>query len=264
MTRRELIAVVAAVAIALGVSVIFYVGTVVAEAPSTSAAGARVYRPRLFFDFRNSPPPVRSLTEVQDRVGPLAAAVVPLQRSVSDTARDAAGFLLIILVTATTLVVAHDRVISAYRASLGGWRDQLRVFLTGVAVLGLGLSATALAWVVYLGYVATHIRGAPFGVPAALQLGLAAFGVILVVLLGIFAIGFSATAWRLGDALFRPRPLARFASTIPAPAVALIGASILYIVWQLPAIGALALAAVVAYAFGAVVTARFTGGGISA
>ena len=264
MTRREIVAVVAAVAIALGVSVIFYVGTLAAEAPSATAGELRGVRPRLFFDFRNTPPPVRSLSEVQDRVGPLAAAVVPLQRSVSDSARDAAGFLLIILVTATTLVVAHDRVISAYRASLGGWRDQLRVFLTGVAVLGLGLSATALAWVVYLGYVATHIRGAPFGVPAALQLGLAAFGVILVVLLGIFAIGFAATAWRLGDALFRPRPLARFASTIPAPAVALIGATILYIAWQLPAIGALALAAVVAYAFGAVVTARFTGGGISA
>lgn len=264
MTRRELVAVIAAVGLALGVSVIFYVGTMVAETPSTTAGELRVARPRLFFDFHSTPPPVRTVSEIQERVGPLAAAVVPLQRGVSDTARDAAGFLLVILVTATTLVVAHDNVISAYRASLGGWRAQLRVFLTGVAVLGLGLSATALAWVVYLGYVATHVRGAPFGVPAALQLGLAAFGVILVVLLGVFAIGFSATAWRLGDAIFRPKPLSRYASVIPAPAIALIGATVLYILWQLPAIGALALAAVVAYAFGAVVTARFTGGGVSA
>ncbi len=262
MTRRELIAVLAAVALALGVSAVLYVGTLAAEMPGTSASELRTPRPRVFFDTHNTPPPIRAQAEVQQRLG-LLGAVVPLQRGVSDAARDAAGFLLVILMTATTLVVAHDRVISAYRASLGGWRAQLRVFLSGVAALGLGLSATALAWVVYLGYVSANVRGAPLGVPAALQLGLAAFGVILVILLGILAVGFSATAWHLGDALLRPAPLARFATSIPAPVVALIGATILYLLWQLPAVGALALAAVIAYALGAVVTARFNGGGLS-
>ncbi len=263
MTRRELVAVIAAVALAIGVSAVLYVGTLAYEAPATEASALRTVRPRIFFDPRNAPPSPRPLNEVQERVGPLGA-IVPLQRGLSDGARDAAEFLLIILVTATTLVVAHDRVVSAYRASLGGWRTHLRVFLTGVAVIGLALSASALAWVVYLGYVATHARGGPFPVPAALQLGLAAFGVIVVVLLAFLSVGFAATAWRLGDAIFRARPLARFARSIPAPAIALIGATVLYVVWQLPVIGALALALVIAYALGAVVTARFIGGGVAA
>lgn len=263
MTRRELIAVIAAVALAVGVGAVLYVGTLASEGPAVSATELRTVRPRIFFDPRNAPPSPRSATEVQERVG-LLAAIVPLQRGLSDTARDAAGFLLIILVTATTLVVAHDRVVSAYRASFGGWRAHVRVLLTGIAVLGLGLSATALAWIVYLGYVATNARGGVFPVPAALQIGLAAFGVIVVILLAILAIGFSATAWRIGDAIFSPRPLARFATAVPAPAVALVGATVLYVVWQLPLVGALALALVIAYALGAVVTARFIGGGVSA
>jgi len=51
---------------------------------------------------------------------------------------------------------------------------------------------------------------------------------------------------------------------VPAPLVAVIGATILYVLWQIPAIGAVALLAVVAYALGAVVTARLIGGGTTA
>ena len=256
MTRRDKIVVLAAALLALAFSAVLYVGTMATE-PST-ATDVRPARPRIFFDLRQTPPPAtRTLADVQQRVGPLAA-VVPLQRGISDTARDAAGFLLVLIVTATTLTLAHGRVVSAYRASLGGWRAQLRVLLTGFAVLGLGLSASALAWVVFLGYVATSARGAPFGVPAALQIGLAAFGVILVFLLLVLAIGFAATAWRLGDAIFRSRALARYQSAVPAPVVAVVGATLLYIAWQLPLIGAIVLALVIAYALGAVITARFS------
>jgi len=263
MSRRDTVLVLGALVLALGLSAVLYVGTMAAE--PMSAANVAPARPRVFFDSRGELPPARTVADVQDRVGPFAA-IVPLQRNMSDNARDAAGFLLVILVTATTLVVANARVVSAYRASLGGWRTQLRVLLTGVAVLGLGFSATALAWVVYLGYVATNARGAPFGVPVALQLGLAAFGVIVVVMLAILAVGFSATAWRLGDTLLRPRALARFQRSIPAPVIALIGATVIYIAWQLPAIGAIVVAGVVSYALGAVVTARLEapGGGIGA
>lgn len=159
MTRRDKVVVLAAAVLAIGFSAVLYVGTIATE-PST-AADARPARPRIFFDLRQAPAPAtRTLAEVQERVGPLAA-VVPLQRGITDSARDAAGFLLLLIVTATTLTLAHGRVVSAYRASLGGWRAQLRVLLTGFAVLGLGLSATALAWVVYLGYVATSARAVP-------------------------------------------------------------------------------------------------------
>ncbi|HZP95446.1 MAG TPA: hypothetical protein VFC31_03785 [Candidatus Limnocylindria bacterium] len=264
MTRRDALVVLGALVLAIGVSTVLYVGAVATEPGTTArATELRPARPRIFFDFRGTPPPARTIADAQDRVGPLGA-IVPFQRNVSDGARDAAGFLLVILVTATTLVLANDRVVSAYRASLGGWRTQVRVLLAGFAMLGLGFSATALAWVVYLGYVATNARGGPFGVPAALQLGLAAFGVILVFLLVVLAVGFSAAAWRLGDAIFRPRALARFGSTIPAPAIALIGATLLYLVWQIPAIGPLTLLAVVAYSLGAVVSARLVGGGVDA
>ena len=257
MTRRDKLVVLAAAVLAIGFSAVLFVGTMATEPSAPSAAAElRSARPRIFFDLRQTPgPATRTLADVQERVGPLAA-MVPIQRGISDGARDAAGFLLVLIITATTLTLAHGRVVSAYRASLGGWRAQLRVLLTGFAVLGLGLSATALAWVVFLGYVATTARGAPFGVPAALQIGLAAFGVILVFLLLVLAVGFAATAWRLGDALFRSRVLARYQTAVPAPVVAVIGATLLYILWQLPVIGALALALVVAYALGAVVTAR--------
>ena len=256
MTRREIAYVAAAAVFALGASAVLFVGAMANEpAAAVPASEVRAGRPRIFFDFRNTPPPARTVADAQVRVGALAP-IVPLQRGVSDGARDAAGLLLVVLLTAATLVVARDRVVSAYRASLGGWRTQLRVLLTGVAVLGLGFSAVALAWVVYLGYVATSARGAPFGVPAALQLGLAAFGVIVVVVVAILAIGFSATAWRIGDVLFRSRPLARFHGDMPSPVIAVIGATLLYLAWQLPVLGATALAMVVAYALGAVVTAR--------
>jgi hypothetical protein len=69
-------------------------------------------------------------------------------------------------------------------------------------------------------------------------------------------VGFAATAWRLGDALLHTRALSRFQTQIPAPVVALAGATILFVVGQIPALGAIALAAVIAYALGAVVTAR--------
>jgi len=257
MTRREIALVFFALVMALGLSAVLFVGSM-ASAPASASAADRAARPRIFFDLRNTPPPAtRSIADVQERVGPLAA-IVPLQRNMTDSARDAAGFLLIMIVTATTLLVAHERVVSAYRASLGGWRTQVRVLLTGFAVLGLGLSATALAWVVFLGYVATTARGAPFGVPAALQVGMAAFGVILVFLTAVLAIGFAATSWRVGDALFKWRALARYQSSVPAPAVAVIGATILFVLWQIPALGAVALALVIAYALGAVVTARLS------
>src|SRR5437870_6766565 len=48
------------------------------------------------------------------------------------------------------------------------------------SVLGVGASAAALSWIVFLGSVASF-RSGPLGVPATLQVGLAAFSVALVV-----------------------------------------------------------------------------------
>ena len=101
------------------------------------------------------------------------------------------------------------------------------------------------------------LRSAGFvGVPAALQVGLAAFSVVIVVAGLVALVGFAAASWRLGDALFRVPRLRRYNGRVPAPLIALLGATLIYISWQLPYLGAIAVVGVLAYALGAVVTAR--------
>ena len=253
MTRRDVVIVLGTLAVAVGLSAILFVG---AAATSPDTAPEQAARPRVFFDQRAALPPGRTVGDAQRRVAGPLQAIVPLQREISDTARDAAGLLLTLLLTASTLVLANGQVVAVYRASLGDWRTQARVLAAGFVVVGLAISTAALAWVVYLNYVTSALRDTPFGAPVALQVGLTAFAVVCVFALLALLVGFAATAWRLGDALLHTRALSRFQTQIPAPVVALAGATILFVLWQIPALGAFALAAVVAYALGAVVTAR--------
>ena len=250
MKQRDAMLVLGAVILAVGVSALLLAGSLATAAPTSGT------RPRIFFDARSSPAPARSLVEVQRNVPDPLRPILPLQRGLSDTARDAAGYLLILLCTSAALVLAHDQVVNTYRASLGGWRAQLRVLGSGLAVMGVGASAAALTWIVYLGSVSSIIRGGPLGVPAALQLGLAAFSVVIVIAGLAAVVGFAATSWRLGDTLFRIRWLSRFAASVPAPLIALLGATVIYVAWQIPYVGGLALFAALAYALGGVVTAR--------
>ena len=92
--------------------------------------------------------------------------------------------------------------------------------------------------------------------PAALQVGLAAFSVAIVIAGLAALVGFAAASWRLGDALFRMRGLRSYGERLPAPLIALLGATLIYIAWQLPYLGTLAVVGALAYALGAVVTAR--------
>ena len=69
-------------------------------------------------------------------------------------------------------------------------------------------------------------------------------------------VGFAAASWRLGDTLLGLPAMTRWAGGVPGPLVALIGATILYVLMQLPAVGGLFAFAVVAYALGTVVVAR--------
>lgn len=261
MTRRDIAVVLGTLVVAVGLSAILFVG---AAANAPAGAVEAPARPRVFFDQQQTLPAARTIADAQRRVPAPLAAFVPLQRGISDTARDAAGLLLTLLLTATTLVLANDQVVAAYRASLGDWRSQARVLVAGFIVLGLGVSTAVLAWVVYLGFVTGTVReSAPFGAPLALQVGLTAFAVLCVFALLVLLVGFAATAWRLGDTLLHTRALSRFQTQIPASVVALAGATIFFALWQIPALGAVALAAVVAYALGAVVTARLVKGGVT-
>ncbi len=246
MRQRDALIVLGAVMLAVGISAILIASSLAAASPGR----------RIFFDARNSPPPARSVTEAQRELPLAFQPIVPVQRGITDTARDAAGYLLTLLATAAVLVLAREQVVSTYRASFGGWRSQLRVLLSGFAVLGIGASAAALAWIVFLGSVATLRNAGLVGVPAALQVGLAAFSVVVVAAGFVALVGFAAASWRLGDAIFRVRQLRRYNGRVPPPLIALLGASLIYIAWQLPYLGAIAVVGALAYALGAVVTAR--------
>jgi hypothetical protein len=247
MKQRDALLVLGAVMLAIGITAIL-----LASSLTTAAVPGR----RIFFDPRNSPPPARTVIEAQRDLPGALQPIIPVQRGLADTARDAAGYLLTLLATSAALVLAHEQVVGTYRASLGGWRSQLRVLLSGLAVIGVGVSAAALSWIVFLGSVASLRSAGAVGVPAALQVGLATFSVVLVVAGLVAVVGFAAASWRLGDALFQIPRLRRYAGSVPAPLIALLGATLIYIAWQIPYLGALAGVGALAYALGAVVTAR--------
>ncbi|MHB8630793.1 MAG: hypothetical protein ACYC9W_02575 [Candidatus Limnocylindria bacterium] len=253
MTGRDTVFALGAIVVALAIATILLVGSMASGASGAGQTGrsrfffvsfgGHVVQPaRSGFGSRNVPMPLR--------------AVVPFQRGVSNTARDAAGYLLLVIGVSAALVLGRDQVLGAYHAARGGWRDQLRVFGTGVAVLLLLASATFLGGVVLLGALASGFREAPTGIQFGLQVGLMTMAVFAAALLLITLIGFAAAAWRLGDTIFGMRALSRWAGGIPGPLVALIGATILYLLMQLPAVGGLVAFAVIAYALGTVVVAR--------
>ena len=251
MTGRDSIVALGAIVVAIGIAAILLVG-------SMSANEADGGRQRFFFvNFAGrSAQPARPQTVDQNGVPVPLRAVVPFQRGVSDAARDAAGYLLVIIGVSAVLLLGRDQVLGAYRASRGGWRAQLRVLGTGVAVLLLLASAAFLGGVVLLGTIATGFREAPTGIQFGLQIGLMTMAVFAAAVVLIALVGFAAASWRLGDLIFGVRPLIRWASRVPAALVALLGATILYVVVQLPAIGGAIAFAVLAYALGAVVIGR--------
>jgi len=249
MTGRDTVFALGAIVVAIAIATVLLVGSMAAGADSGSS--------RFFFvNFGGrGAQPVRTAIGTGDIPVPLRA-VVPFQRNVSDTARDAAGYLLVVIAVSAVLVLGREPVLGAYRAARGTWRDQLRVLGTGVAVLLLLLSATFLGGVVLLGALASGFREAPTGIQLGLQVGLMTLAVFAAALLLITLVGFAAASWRLGDTIFGMRAMTRWAGGIPGPLVALIGATILYVLMQLPAVGGLVAFVVVAYALGTVVVAR--------
>lgn len=250
MTGRDTVFALGAIVAAMAIATILLVGSMAAGADESG-------RSRFFFvNFGGRVvQPVRTAVGPNDVPLPLRA-VVPFQRGVSETARDAAGYLLVIIGVSAVLVLGRDQVLGAYRAARGGWRDQLRVLGTGLAVLLLLASATFLGGVVLVGALAAGFREAPAGIQFGLQVGLMTMAVFAAAFLLATLIGFAAASWKLGDAIFGIRAMSRWAGGIPGPLVALIGTTILYILMQLPAVGGVVAVVIIAYALGAVVVAR--------
>lgn len=254
MTHHDSLLVLAGVVLASAIGALLFVGTQVADAPDA--------RPRVFVSFAGrSAPPLRPIADAERSVPIPFRAIVPMQRNISEGARDVAGYLLVLLAVSAALVLARGPVLGAYRATNGGWRAQLRIFATGAAVVALVGSALFLASVVLLSTLAGGFRQAPGGIQFGLQAGFMA-GAGIAVIVGLAGlIGYSALAWRIGDALFGSRPLARWAPRVGPGIVALIGATLLYLAMQLPLVGGVAGIVVLLYSLGAVTATRLAAPG---
>lgn len=256
MNQRDAVFVLVGVVIAVGIAGLLAIGTLTAPPRGEG-------RPAFFFG-QGRVPQSRSIEFVQRQAPEPIRPIVPLQRGISDGAREAAGYLLVLLGVSASLVLAREPVLASYRATLGGWRTQARVMAIGVAVSLLLASSTFLLTVVLLSavsqaplFVGRTAFDSPFAAQAMfLQAGLLTV-VVAIVFAGIVAlIGLSAASWRLGDAILSARFLSRLGSRIPAPIVAVIGVTLIYLVAQVPVAGPFVALVAIAYALGAVVTAR--------
>ena len=240
-------------------------------AAGARSAGTGAVEPRVFFGDR-PPPAARTIAQIQERVPGAVRAFVPVQRQVAIAFSEAAGYLLVLLAVGTALVFARGAVVSAYRVTLGGWRAHARSLALGGALLAVIGSALFLLFMATLGVVAgpptpfaaerpeTAVAvgraGFALGPASLLQIGTTTIGVAIVLIAIVATIGFAAAAWRLGDAALSLRPLSGLGRATPPTLIALLGASLVYLVTQLPIIGQFALMLALAYALGTVAAAR--------
>jgi len=256
VNQRDALLVLVGVIIAVGVAGLLAIGTLTAPPRGEG-------RPSFYFG-QGRVPQSRPIEFIQRQAPEPIRPIVPLQRGISDSARDAAGYLLVLLGVSASLVLGREPVLASYRSTLGGWRTQARVFGTGLAVVLLLASSTFLLTVVLL----SAVSGVPqfgrggFDSPFPLQSMFLQAGLLTVVVAVVFAgivalIGLSAASWRLGDAILGTRFLSRLGSSrVPAPLVAVIGVTLIYLIAQVPVAGPFIALLAVAYALGAVVTAR--------
>ncbi|MEX2046054.1 MAG: hypothetical protein WEE03_02750 [Chloroflexota bacterium] len=231
-------------------------------AAGARSAGTGAVEPRLFFGDR-PPPAARTIAQIQERLPGAVRPLVPVQRQIALVFSEAAGYLLVLLAVGTALVFARGAVLAAYRVTLGGWRAHLRSLALGGALLAVIGSALFLLFMATLGVVAgppspvaVGRGGFALGPASLLQVGTTAIGVAIVLIAIVATIGFAAAAWRLGDAALSLRPLARLGQATPPTLIALLGASLVYLVTQIPLIGQMALVLALAYALGTAAAAR--------
>ncbi len=248
MTQRDSLIVLIGVLVVAALSAVLFSSEIVAARPPEG-------RPRVVLQ-RSPLPPRPPIAELERRIPPESRFLVPfvgVQREMSEATRAGQGLLLLLLLTAGTLVVARDQVGRAYAASAGGWPRQARVLGIGTGVLILVASIAVLAWSFSLGLLASSPRGF---FPVGLQLQLAVLGVAVLALAAVALLGFCAAAWRLGALILDIPALRRFAERVPAPVATLLGAALLYAVTQVPYVGPFAALLVLAYSLGTFVITR--------
>lgn len=249
MNQRDALLVFVAVLLAVAIAAIFYVGAI-----TTAAQPPGEIRPRFFIGDR-PPRPERTFEQVQGRVPGGFRGVVFVQREVAAGAREAAGFLLMLIGVSGALLLGREQVLATYRASRGGWRAQLRTLGIGGAILALAFSASFLSFVVLFGMLAGAPRP-PIPFAPIAQVGLTAMSVVVVAALLVAVVGFTAASLRLGESVLALRPIAALGARVPTPLAALLGATIVFVFAQVPVIRPAILLLTFSYALGAVAIAR--------
>ena len=84
--HTRILVVLGTLVVAVGLSAVLFVGSAATSPGEAVEASAR---PRVFFDQRNTLPAARTVVDAQRRVAGPLQAIVPLQRGISDAARDA-------------------------------------------------------------------------------------------------------------------------------------------------------------------------------
>ncbi len=192
--------------LAVGIAAILFVGSL---GPGTIAGDRQRFSQ---FGGPGRVPPARVSGQIpvrapeHGRVPEPFRDLVRVQRGIAEMSRDAAGYLLVLLLVSAMLVLGRDQVLATYRASLGGWRVQARIVGAGMATLVLIASDTFLTGVVYLCTLVGGPSARPFGQPlffapsafSIVQFGLQVGAISLSVLFFGIAlaglVGFSAAA----------------------------------------------------------------------
>jgi hypothetical protein len=206
---------------------------------------------------RQAVPTAQPLTAVERRIPAefrnLIAPLLPLERGVADAGREAATLLLVLLATGGALVLARDQVVRIRANSTGDPAAQLRTLGMGLAVLVAIASAIFLAVFVALRGV---IGLAPQNIPLGLQVTLSALSVVFIAVAIAALLGFTATAWRVGAWLFGVGPWRSAGESVPAGVSTAVAVTLIFLLAQVPIVGRVEAAAVLAYSLGAFVRAR--------
>lgn len=247
MTQRDALLVIVGVLAAAVVGLVLFVAILVRQGPPG--------RPDVAIG-RGPQPTARPIPEIERRLPNefrFLAPIIPLQRSVGEVGRDAAGLLLVLLLTGGTLVLAREHVVRIHASSAGDWTAQARIFGLGIGVLVTIASGTLLAIVVLLRTLAGL---APPNFVFGLQTLFSVFALVLLVVGVAALLGFAAASWRLGVWFLGLPAWRRITERVPVIVAALVAAGLLYLAAQLPVVGPLVAALVLAYSLGAFVRAR--------
>lgn len=205
---------------------------------------------------RQPTPTTRPITEIARRLPTqfrFLAPLLPVQRAAADATREAAGALLVVLLVGGALVLGHDQVVRVQASTAGDGGEQVRILGIGLGVIVAVASGLFLGFFVLL---RSLVALAPGNVPFGLQTIVSLLAVVLLILGVAALLGFTALSWRIGVNLFSAQAWRSVGERIPPGLATIVVAVGLYLVAQIPVVGTVIAALVLAYSLGAFVRSR--------